>query len=106
MKAGKVLMDNYRRVFGKSTRYQNVFGNPDGDFVIGDIIRQANLLGQSYVPGSFDATAYNEGQRRIVQYIVNMIEMTPEEIRRVAELAARTDRENQELDYDYQEVSA
>lgn len=86
------------RIFGKAANYKAVFGSPLGEAVLADIIRESGMYETSYIPGDTHGTAHNEGVRRLATYIVNLVQMSPEEAKRIAELAAHSERDSDEYE--------
>jgi len=67
--------DQYQKIMD----YRNLFGGPVGQRVLEDMRRK---LGRqtSYVPGSFDGTAFREGKRTFLIDIERMLAMRDDEL--------------------------
>lgn len=46
--------------------YRRIFNSPEGQLILRDMMKASGFTRTNYVPGSFDATAHNEGQRAMV----------------------------------------
>lgn len=86
-------IDKLKLMMGfKSQLYKSVFGTPDGQLVLADLVRETGWDQQSFVEGCADTTAFNEGMRRVVTRIVKFTQMTPGDIKAVV---ARYDAESE-----------
>jgi len=52
--------------------YQRLFNSPEGELVLRDMMKASGFTRTNYVPGSFDATAHNEGQRAMVLRVAKL----------------------------------
>lgn len=99
------LMDHVRKVratYGwRAQQYKNVFATPDGEYVLADLIKFTRAREQSFIHGSPDETAFNEGMRRVITRIERMTQMTPQDIKRIVDAFAAEDDsfENTEESY-------
>lgn len=56
----------------KASLYSSVFNTPQGEEVLEDLMRFVGFMGDAFKPGDPYGTAYNLGQRRVVQRIANL----------------------------------
>jgi hypothetical protein len=56
----------------KSSLYASVFNTPQGTKVLEDLMSFVGYMGDAFKPNDPYATAYNLGQRRVVQRILNL----------------------------------
>jgi cytochrome c5 len=60
--------------------YKNVFDGPDGELVLSNFAQSCNFKESSYVPGSFDKTAYNEGLKDGLRHFLEILDMNETEV--------------------------
>jgi len=92
------LFGHEKRLLAKSNKYKAIFAGDIGQHVLGDILQQCGTDVQSFVPGSPDETAFNEGRRRVGNYIEKMLNMSTTDAKRIADLIKATER-SQEGEY-------
>lgn len=81
-----IVAENIRRLLGKTHNFNAVFGSPVGQIVLVDILKECGSDIQSFVAGEPDTTAFNEGKRRIGNYIMNIMNMESKDAKRISEL--------------------
>jgi hypothetical protein len=54
--------------------YARVFAGEEGKRVLRDLMRHGNMLGSSFNPDPYK-TAFNEGQRNLVLYILHILQI-------------------------------
>jgi len=64
--------------------YVAAFSGPAGEAVLADLLKFCNAGGTSFVPGAPDATAFEEGKRRVALRIAGYLNMTDEKILEIA----------------------
>ena len=57
----------------KAQLYSNVFDNPQGRKIIEDLVSITGYFGDTHVAGDPFSTAFNCGQRRILNRILNFV---------------------------------
>lgn len=63
----------------KARRFRRVFGSPEGQEVLADLLRRTGVLLPSYGEGGdARADAYREGQRAVGLYLVRMVTEHPD----------------------------
>ncbi len=62
--------------------YRQVFNTPAGLQVLGDLQNNGFIHTSTHVPGDPNGTAMNEGTRRIVLHIQNMLRVEPDQMPR------------------------
>ena len=65
--------------------YKKTFSGPEGDVVLEDLMKSCGFFGTTFVPGDSHHTAYSEGARSVVLRILQTIEITSEEMRKIFE---------------------
>lgn len=60
--------------------YRITFGGPAGQRVLADLIERHGVMQTSWNSDSAEATAFREGQRRVVLEIIELINRDPEAI--------------------------
>lgn len=65
--------------------YKSLYRTPAGKAVIDDLLNFTKVSSPSFIPGSSDVTAYNEGMRRVGLRILSMVEGEPREIKNLTE---------------------
>jgi hypothetical protein len=83
-KMGATFIKRYRI----SETYKSVFGSPDGELVLLDLMRRLGLFETSVVFGAEDEVLYREGRRSVALEILDLLRFDGE---RVLELAKRRD---------------
>ena len=53
--------------------YQGTFGTPEGKRVLEDLEKQCYANALTFVPGSPDGTAFNEGKRYVILHIQRLV---------------------------------
>jgi hypothetical protein len=65
----------------KNSKYKKVFlNNEEGEYVLAEIYKFAGLDRTSYVQGVPDATAYNEGMKRVALHIKGILKQSNTDI--------------------------
>ena len=59
--------------------YKSVFGTPDGQIVLKDLMFTHYFFETTHVPGDPHAIFLNEGQRSVINRIAFMIKVNPDE---------------------------
>ena len=57
--------------------YQGTFGTPEGKRVLKDLETQCYANALTFVPGSPDGTAFNEGKRYAILHIQRLVAANP-----------------------------
>jgi hypothetical protein len=78
----------------RSESYKQTFKSSTGKWVLGDIMRVSRYRAGSFVSGKPDETAFNEGARSVVSHVVDMCEMTSEDIKRIADTYAHDEEKD------------
>ena len=60
--------------------YRALFNSAMGEVVLRDMMRAAGFARTTYVPGSFDATAHNEGHRAFVLRTAKMANISEDQL--------------------------
>lgn len=98
MNMSTAVAKQIRRLLGKTHNFNAVFGSPVGQIVLVDILKECGSDVQSFVAGEPDTTAFNEGKRRIGNYILSIMGMGSKDAKRIAELISGTEG-SQEREY-------
>jgi len=53
--------------------YQGTFKSPGGDTVLDDLCTRFHVMGPAYKPGDSHETAFREGERNVVLYILGHV---------------------------------
>lgn len=85
---GAASMARFDRVFAKKDLYARVFNTPDGRAVLADMARFSGYDKPCHVPGDSHSTAWNDGVRRPVVRIRRLLNMSEDEIFRMAQEVA------------------
>lgn len=82
-------IDRNTRLLRRRAAYREVFTGEHGDVVFADLFDFCGARKPSFVPGSADETAFNEGKRRVMLRILGILEMDEETISRVVRIEER-----------------
>ncbi len=69
------------REAGLVTIYRSVFGTVKGKEILHDLIEKCGLYKTSYVPRDAQGTAFNEGMRSMIMYVIAKLELKPDDVR-------------------------
>lgn len=72
----------------KASAYQQVFGSPEGQIVLQDLLREAGLLSSSVTPGDAYDTHRKEGRREIGLHLISMLAWSQSEVAAFAQAQA------------------
>lgn len=86
MNAISDLLPRQRRL-GRA--YRELFDGPTGELVLNDLLREAGMLDDGFVPGEPDTSAFNAGKRSVALHILEKLRWT--ETALLALSQARTD---------------
>ena len=64
----------------KNSRYRKVFSDNEGEYVLAELYRFCGIDRPSYVEGSPDRTAYNEGMKRVALHIKGILKQSNTDI--------------------------
>lgn len=85
------MRDRVQLLFRRRHLYRQVFGTPEGKVVLADLLRFCRISATVVVPGDSIMTGYHDGLRRVGLRIASLVQMTDEEILRVASQAEGID---------------
>ena len=106
MKFGADMMRLIGFKKAKSDWYKMTFGSEEGKMVLADLIAFSGAHGQSNMPGDPTQTAFNEGMRRVITRIEQFVEMTPKEMRHIAEVHRDAEQRASDALYGQEEYAA
>lgn len=73
----EVLEQHIEQTLSLERAYKRLFESEDGRLVLAHLAKVGNISDCSFVPGSPDVTAFNEGRRHLVLSILRMINKDP-----------------------------
>lgn len=96
-KAAGTTASREKEALRKTILYKKVFANPEGEEVISDLMQLTGHFSQSHVPGDPYSTAFNDGQKNVVNTILRAIQLNPERyIELVEEQLKQEEKSNEE----------
>ncbi len=78
------MKDKIRKIAGvlssRNNNYRKVFSDNEGEYVLADIYKFCGMDRPSYVEGSPDRTAYNEGMKRVALRIKGIMNQSSHDV--------------------------
>jgi len=68
-----------------SEAYSRLFASDDGKRVLSDLLRRFHALGPTFVEGSPDLSAFREGERNVILYILTRLRMTEADYEKIVQ---------------------
>jgi len=81
----KKLSEQAAKAVRSNTLYKQVFGTPEGEEVLKDLMKSAGVLSSTYVKGDIHETLIREGERRLVLRILQTVEVDIEKFKALYE---------------------
>jgi len=80
----------------RQQRYQNVFGSPDGEWVLADLAKECGFGQDPYSKGDSHATTYLVGRAFPILHIRAVLDMSHAEMARIVKIQEESERRQQE----------
>ena len=81
------MKDKISKIVGglssRNKNYRKVFSDNEGEYVLADLYRFCGMDRPSYVEGSPDRTAYNEGMKRVALRIKSIMNQSSSDVDRL-----------------------
>ena len=73
-----------KRKIGLARAYRNTFATPEGEIVLGDLLRAGGVMEICHQPGDAHATAFKDGRRSLALHIIDQLRWSEPELLRLA----------------------